>query len=207
MKHIYLTIPNGDGWVHKLTMFSAIRALQDQRYSVRLDAPTHTPLENNLAHCMNDFLKGGEDYWCTIDSDNPPVKNPLDLIELDCDIIGLPTPIWYNTVPGDRPYYYNALRWVGNGYQPIEGEGLVEVDAVGGGCFIVARRVIEILKDQMPFQRQWNRDGTMEISNDYSFCQKVKSNGFRIFTHFSYPCYHFNELNLLEVIQAFGEMK
>jgi len=208
MKSIYLTVPNADGWVHKLVHFAIIRMMQDQRFIIRHDAPTHQPYEQNLHKCLWDFLNGGEQYWISIDSDNPPVRNPLDLIELDCDIIGLPTPVWYNAVPGDQPYYFNALKWVEDkqGYQPIIGEGLTEVDAVGSGCFIIARRVIEALKDEQPFVRQWGQDGLVQLGCDFSFCKKAKEKGFRVFTHFDFICHHINDINLLEVIQALGAM-
>ena len=210
MIKIYFTIPNGDGWLHKLTHFTICRILNDKRYLIRHDCPTHKPYINNLHHCMKDFLKGGEDYWLSIDTDNPPINNPLDLVEYDCDLIGCPTPVWHNKVLGDRPWYFNTLDWdeKEQAYRPhFDTNGLQEVDAIGSGCFLVARRVILKLKDQMPFMRQWNQDGTVEVSGDYSFCQKVKKEDFRIWAHFDYLCHHFNELDLLEVIQAFQGMK
>lgn len=205
-KRVYITVPNGDGWLHKMVHFAVCRMLSDSRYVIRHDCPTHSPYVNNLHHCVKDFLNGGEDYWLSIDTDNPPINNPLDLVEYDCDLIGCPTPVWHNKVQGDRPWYFNALKWIESeqGYQPYceEMEGLREVDAIGSGCFLVSRRVIERLKDQQPFMRQWNKDGTVEVGGDYSFCQKVKKAGFKIWAHFDYPCHHFNEVSLVEVIES-----
>ena len=207
---VYITVPNGDGWLHKLVHFAICKMLADRRFQIRHDCPTHSPYVNNLHHCMKDFLNGGENYWLSIDTDNPPINNPLDLVEYDCDVIGLPTPVWHNAVKGDRPWYFNALDWdeEKQAYRPHGPcEGLQEVDAVGSGCFLVARRVILKLKDQQPFMRTWNPDGTVEMGGDYSFCRKVKKAGFRVWTHYDYPCHHFNELNLIEVIRAFQGMK
>ena len=133
---VYMTVPNGSGWLHKHVHFALIKILQDQRYRIRHDCPTHSPYVDNLHACMNDFLKGGEDFWLTMDDDNPPTKNPLDLIELDCDIIGMPTPVWHSAVKGDRPYYFNALDAEDGGWKPHEfiTSGIEEVDAVGSGC-------------------------------------------------------------------------
>lgn len=158
---------------------------------------------------MWDFLKGGEDYWLSMDDDNPPTKNPLDLVELDLDLIGLPTPVWHSAVLGDRPYYYNALDKVGEeGYKPHEpAEDLQEVDAVGSGCFLVSRRVIERIAYTQPFMREWGKDGVVIKGGDFSFCDKVKKAGFKVWTHFDYPCLHFNEVELTEAIRAFMEMK
>ena len=157
---------------------------------------------------MWDFLEGGEDYWLSFDDDNPPLANPLDRVEDDLDLVGFPTPVWHSEVPGDRPYYFNALDRVADGWVPHEPcKGLQEVDAIGSGCFLVARRVIEKLKYSHPFARQWGREGTVEVGCDYSFCEKVRGAGFKIFADYDRPCQHFVELPLVEVIQRFGEMQ
>jgi hypothetical protein len=158
---------------------------------------------------MWDFLHNGEDYWLSIDADNPPMNNPLNLVELDLDLVGFPTPVWHSEVPGDRPFYYNALDAVGDeGYRPHEDcDGLQEVDAIGSGCFLVSRRVMWALRYQQPFMRVWGEDGIVQVGGDYSFCRKVKEAGFRIWAHFDYLCMHFNELELNEVIRAFAMMR
>lgn len=207
MTSVYVTCLAGNGWIHKTVHFSLCKILADGRYKIRHDCPTHSPWQNAMSHCMHDFLTGGEDYWLSMDNDNPPQNNPLDLVELDCDLIGCPTPVWANMVPGDRPWYYNAMDRVPDGFVPHEPcDGLQEVDAIGSGCFIVSRRVMLSLADQQPFARKWNDDGTVNIGGDFSFCDKVKAAGFRIFAHYDYQAEHFNTLPLLEVIRAFGAM-
>ncbi len=210
MTSVYITVPNGSGWLHKHVHFAVCKMLADRRYTIRHDAPTNSPYVNNLHHCVIDFLRGGEEYWLNIDTDNPPINNPLDLVEHDCDVIGLPTPVWCNKVKGDRPYYFNALDWdeKEQAYRPHENtNGLQEVDASGSGCMLIARRVILKLKGQQPFARQWKQDGTVDVGGDYSFCQKVKKANFKVWAHFGYPCHHFNEISLIEVIEAFNGMQ
>ena len=207
MTSIYCTIPNRNGWIHKSVHFATVKILKDSRYKVRHAAPTHSPYVQNLHKCMWDFLDGGEDYWLSIDDDNPPTNNPLDLVELDRDLIGCPTPVWANMKKGDRPWYLNALDIKGEGFIPHEPcEGLQEVDAIGSGCFLVSRRVIEAVKDQQPFARQWGDDGLVELGCDFSFCRKVKAAGFKIWAHYDYICNHYVENPLLETVGAFGEM-
>lgn len=206
-KRVYLTVPNGSGWLHKHVHFAICKILADSRVQIRHDCPTHSPYVQNLHKCMWDFLNGGDDYWLSMDDDNPPINNPIDLIEYDCDVIGLPTPVWHSAVPGDRPWYYNALDAKDDGFVPHEPcEGLQEVDAIGSGCFIVSRRVMLALKDKQPFMRTWNEDGLVEVGGDYSFCRKVKEAGFKIWAHYDYTCDHFNELSLREAINSFGQM-
>ncbi len=207
---VYFTVPNGDAWIHKLVHNQVCTILSDRRVIIRHDCPTHRPYVDNLHACMNDFLDGGEDFWLSMDDDNPPRNNPIDLVHLNLDLIGLPTPVWHNAVVGDRPWYFNALSKVEGGYKPLDSDlwdGLQEVDAIGSGCFLVSRRVMLALQDKQPFMRQWGRDGRVTKGCDYSFCDKVKEHGFKIWTHFDYLCDHFNEINLLEVISAFNAMR
>ena len=207
MTSIYFTVPNGSAWIHKHCHFAICKILSDNRYRIRHDCPTHKPYVHNLHTCMWDFLDGGEDYWLSMDDDNPPTRNPLDLVELDLDVVGFPTPVWANMKKGDRPYYWNALDAVEDAWKPHEPcEGLQEVDAIGSGCFLISRRVIYALRNQNPFSRQWNWDGLVEVGGDYNFCRKAKAAGFRIWAHYDYPCLHFNEVELTEVIRAFAMM-
>lgn len=204
---ILVSLPN-TGWIHKRVFASAVGLLRDGRHQVDVITPTHNPYENNLHHIVNEVIQKECDYWISIDSDNPPMKNPLDLIELDMDIIGLPTPVWHfeDKVKGERPIYYNAYDYVGEeGYKEhMPRDGLQHVDAVGTGCFVIARRVFEHPRmRKAPFQRQYNDDGTVHKGNDISFCERATSCGFDVWCHYDYPCMHFKELELNEVVRAF----
>ena len=210
MKSVYLTVPNGSGWMHKSVHFAVCRILSDGRFKVRHDCPTHTPYVQNLHKCMHDFINRGEDFWLSMDADNPPRNNPLDLVELDLDVVGLPTPVWHcdTAKSSDAPFYWNALDRLENGWIPHQPcVGLQEVDAIGSGCFLVSRRVMLALKDQQPFMRRWGKDGLVQVGGDYSFCEKVKAAGFKVWAHYGYPCRHFVEIELTEAIEAFRSMK
>jgi len=85
--------------------------------------------------------------------------------------------------------------------------GLQEVDAIGTGCFIIARRVFEDhWMREAPFQRTYNKDGTVDRGNDIAFCERARKYGFKIYAHFDYPCFHFNELELNQVVSAFKNL-
>jgi hypothetical protein len=151
----------------------------------------------------------GFDYWVSFDSDNPPYKNPLDLINLDLDIVGCPTPVWHfrgTEKEGSRPIYWNAYSYVEEEdayreYQPQK--GLQRVDAIGTGCFVIARRVFEHPEMRKgPFIRKTLPDGRVDKGNDISFCERATACGFDIWAHFDYQCMHFNEIELNEIIRA-----
>lgn len=208
MTSVYLTVPNRSGWMHKQVHYAVCLMLSDPRYVVRHQAPTHSPYVANLHRCMWDFLAGGDDYWLSMDDDNPPTGNPLDHIESDLDLVGCPTPVWYSSVQGDRPYYYNAVDKFKDGYVPHDpAEGLQAVDAISTGCFLVSRRVIEAVKDKQPFMRHWGEDGLVTKGCDFAFCDKVKAAGFDIWADYDKSCRHFKQVDLADVIQSFGQMK
>ena len=171
MKSVLVTVPNLH-WVSTYVTERLLRLIQDRRYRVRISMPSNKPYENNQHHIVKDFLAGEYDYWLSIDADNPPSRNPLDLVELDLDIVGLPTPVWHFTgdPPGERPIYFNVYKahpgGAYNEWQPQE--GLQKVDAIGTGCFLVARRVFEHPDMRKgAFARKVNPDGTVDKATTF----------------------------------------
>lgn len=207
MISVLVTVPN-EHWLHKLLVQRLMLLQMDGRYRLRFEFPSHRPYENNLHHIVKDFCDGDWDFWLSIDSDNPPMQNPLDLVEFDKDIIGLPTPVWhYVGKPGERPIYWNAYEYdsESDAYREYSAKkGLQRVDAIGTGCFLIARRVFDDSHmRQAPFQRKLHSDGTVYKGNDISFCERARARGFEIWAHYDYPCYHFcNNIELSEVEQA-----
>lgn len=211
MKSILISIPN-EHWIHSTVVHSALLLLNDKRYKIRLIMPSHKPYEDNLSRIVKDFVSGSFDFWLNIDADNPPTKNPLDLVELNKDIIGLPTPIWYFTGNnnGERPVYWNVYDYLSEKDAYVEHQpriGLQKVDAVGTGCILISRRVFENkFMQEGAFMRRWNKDGTMEKGNDIAFCERARNQGFEIYAHYDYPCDHFSELSMNEMVRAFREL-
>ncbi|HDZ77136.1 MAG TPA: class I SAM-dependent methyltransferase [Candidatus Omnitrophica bacterium] len=210
-KHILITVPNVH-WIHQHVTHRLLMLQKDIRYNLTFKLPSHKPYVNNLHHIVNDFISGNYDFWLNIDADNPPQENPLDLIELDKDIIGLPTPIWHFTNKGnnERPVYWNAYDYLSEKDAYAEHEpkkGLQKVDAVGTGCILIARRVFENpIMRQGAFMRKWNKDGTVDKGNDMAFAEIARNQGFNIYAHYDYPCDHMSELSLNETVRAFTNL-
>lgn len=203
---ILVTVPCAPPWLHKHVVFTLLALQRDPRVTVML--PTHRPFENNLHHIITNFVDGDYDYWLSFDADNPPIRNPLDLVALDKDILGCPTPVWHWTgAEGERPIYWNIYRAdpESGGYSEwLPQEGLQQVDAVGSGCMLIARRVFEDPKMRVaPFRRTTEVGGQVEKGPDIAFCERARACGFEVWTHFDYPCRHFVEVELTEVIGAY----
>lgn len=173
--------------------------------------PTDRPYEQNQHNIVNDLKKHGYEYWVSIDDDNPPTKNILDLIFLQKDMIGCPTPVW-KYVPGkaERPFMWNAYDYVSgeDAYKEHDPkEGLQEVDAVGTGCFIIAQYCFNhVSLRQGAFTRKIDDQGLVYKGNDISFCERFKAAGFHIFAHYDYPCRHITAIDLFDNAKAIGEM-
>lgn len=221
-KRVLIACPNGDAYLHKLVVFAVLRMLQDGRHETNFIAPTWSPFVLNLHKIVADVIAQGWDYLLLVDDDNPPLNNPLDLVELDLDVVGLPTPVWHCDTSGtDRPFYFNALRQVEDpdgsiSFRPLDsypewkGAGLQEADAVGTGCILVARRVLEELARRAeasgdpldaPFMRMWDTRGMVTMGNDYAFCLRARQAGFRVWVHWDYPCRHFQTIELREGVE------
>lgn len=210
MLNILVSVPNGTGWLHKHVVFVLLQMQAYQKAKVQIMLPTHSPYINNLHKTMWNFLEGDYDFWVTMDDDNPPRRGAeiLDLCFLDKDIIGCPTPVWANMKEGDYPIYWNALVEVEDGFKPnTKCEGLQKVDAVGSGCLIIGRHVIEDMKYDKPFMRVWGKDGTVQQGGDFSFCQRARKKGYEIYAHYDYPCFHFNEIEIGEIQMAFANLR
>lgn len=185
------------GSIRKELSLTLSRLSKDNR--VKIVFHSERPSERNRNQVVKDFLNSDCDYLLKIDHDTVPLRNPLGLIDLDKDIIGLP----YPQIKG------NDLGWlvmdkVKDGYKQTKKprKGLQEVDAVGSGCVLIHRRVLERVEE--PFVRKW-KDGFPILGLDFYFCEKAKKAGFEVWTHWDYPCSHYKEVDLVWILKLLGE--
>lgn len=197
MANVYVTVPSV-GWIHLEVVAKLFGLIQQKEHRIYLELPCAKPIENNRDYCVRQFLKGDYDYWLTIDSDNPPLKNPLDLIEFDKDVIAYPTLIWDHN--GHRLFWnifdYNEETDFFD--SKLLEDGFNECDGGGSGCLLIARRVMEkLMNDGVgPFLRNFESNGKQKRGSDLEFCLKVKKAGFKIWYHREYICDHFKECSL-----------
>lgn len=206
--HVLLTRPHM-GMFHVSNAQAIDQIRRDSSVRLTEHPCTSVPYENNLNTAIRDvFLKGDFDYWLNIDADNAPRRNPLDLINLDLDIVACPYPsIKMDKFPAESPFFWSAYDWSPEGYrphvfQPEHGE-LQPVDAVSSGCMLVARRVLLAVKQ--PLLRLFDDDGVVTRGCDLSFCSKAREAGFRIWSHYGYLCGHQKTVDLLDMLQIIAE--
>lgn len=203
-----MTVPNL-GWIHSAVCAVTDALLKDPRVTL-MRPRAKPPYENNLAQIRLTMLHREFDWWLNIDADNPPMKNPLELIEYDLPLTGLPTPVWvFTDTPKERPICWNAYKYLPDIDEYTEWnpkEGLQQVDAIGAGCFLARRDLMEVMDDQ-PFVRRYDKEGRAIKGADIAFCEKIRAKGLPIHAHFDYPCRHFHEIDLVDVSLGYQNMK
>lgn len=209
---VLLSLPH-TGSTHVATV-NAVESmmLPDSRVELQVVRPIAVPVENNLNQVIKQFLAGNWDFWINLDNDQAPLKNPIDLVFLDKDVIGLPTPaVKFGQSGWENPFFWSVYAWDKEAasyktytYKPEQGP-IQEVDAVGAGCWVVARRVLEAVKQ--PMLREYDEYGIVKQGMDLSFCSKARALGFRIYAHYEYLCRHYKEVDLYEVMQLLAKQR
>ena len=202
MKSVLITVPN-QGWVHRSVVDSVQGViLTDQSCNKTVLYPALAPPYYN---CLNQlakaFREGQWDYWLNIDDDNAPTRNPLELMALDKDFIGLPTPMWSKAeIP---PLQWNVYMKIGESFKPVTGSpsGLHGVDLVGSGCFLAARRMFQSPGLVNPFFPCYTNEGIRTTGPDTAFCMRATNAGFSLWAHFDYRCKHMKEIDLLDLME------
>jgi hypothetical protein len=144
---------------------------------------------------VEEFLKTDAQWLLMIDSDNPPPKNVLDLMEEDKDVIGCPTPINLNWMQGINNFYWNVF----DDAKPRkeEGEGLEKVDAIGTGCILIRRSVLEKIKT--PFTTVRDKTDKRIVGTDLAFCERCAGENIDVYAHWFFTCKHYKEMELSSV--------
>lgn len=205
-KGIYIAVLN-QGSVRPELAYLLTDLTHQNKYRLYLAYPAAKPISNNRNKIVKDFLSKPEyDYLMMLDNDIIPPLNVLDLVDFDKDVIGgvcfaymdnaiVPLVVDYNTpeniAKGDKPFLVKEL----------EGdEGLVECDAIGSGLIIMKREVLEKVK--APFSNRYDEDGIKTMGLDFSFCDKARQLGYKVFAHTDFLCSHWTMIDLKMVYQA-----
>jgi len=191
MKSVQIITPTRADIRMELAQFREYLAARERRYRIQLGYSDAQPIANNRNRIVRKMLADGADYLLMIDSDTVPMFNPLDYIERDLDVLGFPYPTW-------RANDENPIHWFPS---PPSDVGLIEVEEVGGGCLLIARRVFEHTMMQGPFLDFWDEEGLRAEPEDLSFCRRVREAGFRVWCAMDRPLAHFKTVELVTVWQ------
>ncbi|KKM67209.1 hypothetical protein LCGC14_1473410 [marine sediment metagenome] len=147
------------------------------------------------------FLGSAAEFLITVDDDNPPLRNPIDLVFEDKDVVALPTPIIW----GGKRITWNIYKRTGeNLYDTIpqpEGAQFVRVEAAGAGCLVIKRRVLESIPAAFSCVVDAT-SGKIALGTDLAFSKRVTDAGFELWAHFGYCCRHIQSVDLWNLVEA-----
>jgi len=203
-KTIYLAILNL-GWIRSELLLLILKWMEGGAYNIYLDLPAEKPIEHNRNSIVKRFLETDFDYLMMLDCDIIPPANIWKLVDFDKDIIGgLCFAYKQNRVIPlalkKHPETEGEAKWKYRTFirKDIIG-GLTEVDAIGTGCIIIKREVLEHPKMKPPFVNYYDKDGLRIEGLDLSFCRRAQKLGFKIYCHLDYPCSHWCDMDLKEI--------
>ena len=172
------------------------------------------PVEFMWNKLVQAFLGGDHKIFWKVDNDMFPLNNFFDLLDVDADICaglflryeqhGLTNPGKFNVCAYNLAEDGTPLPIAP---KPTEGP-ILDVDAVGGGCMLIRRHVLEdkrmLLDDaytdirgqrrtlgpeEAPpiFRRQYKANGECIQSADIDFCLRAKKLGYSVKVHLNIP--------------------
>lgn len=205
-RSVFLTVPNGG----TLTTATSAYIMQlagtaaNHGINVRLCFPPKSnSIDDSRNRTVDDFRQTPCGWYVTIDADTQPTKSIWPLLALNRPVIGLPYPIFNETL--DPPFAFCAWDEVDGKLRPHRPtDGLQRVDMVGAGCLIIRRDVLLHPLLRAPFMSDWGDHGERAVSSDLAFCRRVREAEFELYTHYDYPCRHYTTVELLSMATAYG---
>lgn len=201
--HVFIGVPVV-GWLRFELARSLIELTHDARYVVEVLFSQDRPTPSNCNKIVKHFLASECDYLLIMGSDTSPYANPLDLVELDLDVVAMACPIWRpNASP---PIVMNATPVDGSTVVNLD-DGLIEVTQASASVIVIARRVLEHPDLKAPFGYQYDEFGMTTASDDVAFFRKARKAGFKIWVSLDHLCGHIKEVDVIGVANAVMEWR
>ena len=201
--HVLISIPTREE-IHAQTvgwLLNATKIAKDIGYKVTVQIlQSPYPIEMQRNNQVKNFLDSEEyTHLFLLDSDCVPQQLTIEkLLDYDLDVVASVAGALINGVHCITAATRVAPEDVVDGKEylfPYSEDktktDLEEVDAVGATGVLIKRHVIEALEPPY-FEVIYNEDGTsVNLGEDYYFCQKIKEAGFKIFADFGLRQNHY----------------
>lgn len=204
MTKVYIAVAT-HGWLRHETTYALIALTHDTRYAIDISGlfVFGRPLPCARHMIINNFLGTDSDYLLMVDNDVVPRGNPLDLVELDLDVVAMACPVWR---PGSTPPIVLNATPVDSSVivKPTDGP-LVEVTQASTSGILIARRVFEHPDMKNPFAFQYGEDGMTIVDDDITFFHKARAAGFRIWVSLAHYFGHIKDVDISYIHSAVKE--
>lgn len=200
MTRVQVAVPNM-GRIDTRLVVWLMKLMHDGRYDLHYAFPIYSPIASARNRIAREFREASQpfDYLLMVDSDVVPSTNPLDLVKRDLDVVGQLCPIWKGQLAPGREVMWNVVPLEGS---VLIGEGLTQVQGIGAGCLLIARRVLEHPEMRAPFTEEHDEDGVRTVGEDLAFCKRARAAGFEVWADLGARCSHHREVDLWQVGNA-----
>lgn len=184
-----------------------LRLIERQgKYLISIIYPDKKPISYNRNWICKRFLETDYDYLLMMDGDCPISVNPdklLDMADYDKDVIGA---ICFGFINKMIVPFIMKLRddYRYDVFDTAMNNGVVEVDAIGSGVMMIARRVLENMPH--PFRNEYDPEGIKTKGLDFNFCARAKKLGYRVWANTDIQASHWTTIDLLFMWQNFNEL-
>jgi len=140
----------------------------DFNYETKILFSRERPISVNRKKIRKIFLESKMDWLLQIDSDMAPPRDLLKMIENGKDVCsaGIRTVKEMGIIP-------LSMKKVGEkSYEVQHGTGLFQCDAVGTGCILTSRKVMEAI--------DYNHVTDDIPAIDFEWCSRARANGFEV---------------------------
>jgi GT2 family glycosyltransferase len=181
---------------------AAVAAMNtDSRYDIYTEYSWARPTPSNRNKIAAAALDKEAQFVLMLDSDVQPLRNLLDLVERDLDIVSFPCPIWRPGKP-EPPVVMNITPLEGRRNVDLGGADPFEIMRGGGSAMLIARRVLEAMHPA--FHYNYDDEGMAETGEDIAFFDDARERGFKVWTAPQYLCEHYKHVGLLKVVNEFA---
>jgi len=174
------------------------------KYKLMVNYPANKPISYNRNLICKKFLETDADYLLMLDNDCIPSEKILDLADYDKDIIG---GTCFGFIKGNivpflmkkrEDYRYDIANADLN-------NGVIECDAIGSGCMMIARRVLENLP--YPFRNEYDTEGIKTRGLDFNFCLRAKKLGYKTYCDTDMLVSHWATVDLKNMWLTFNNLR
>lgn len=199
-KKVLIGIPTNNGCRQATEVWLLIQAQKSFRVVYGLGPLS---VEDARTKVVSTFLAQPEfTHLLFIDSDVVPPYNVIEkLYNHNLDIVSGNYPIYVH-----KQIHAAAFGLENKEYFPysVHTEGLHEVEAVGLGCVLIKKEVLQETVKQACFQMRYGmKNGKFQMldSEDITFSKVARALGFKIHCDFDQICDHYKNTSLLGIVE------
>ena len=210
MRHLHIAILT-QGWVRwELSNYLHQLCLGERRLHFSIcyyegRGMEGRPVSSNRNRIIRDRPEGSD--LIMMDSDVIPRKRLFEIALQDLDIVICPTPIWKAARGEGCPVEINLEAMTEDKVMALGAETYDQLVSGGTGAIYISSAVLDDPKMHAPFKFLTDEDGVTRRGEDYAFCDLATECGYQIHAANAILCGHYQEVNLLTVMQRFYEMQ